>query len=569
MNQVAESSSLQLPDDFVLPDLVPVRMLNEFTYCHRLAYLEWVQSEFEDSADTVEGRLGHQRVDREKGDIPPAGEVAEADFEPLHATSFQISAPQIGLISKIDLVEAEGGLVCPVDYKRGKVPDIPEKAYEPERVQVCAQALILRENGYRCQSGIFYYIASKRRVEIAITDELVERTKFLLVEMREVARNGKIPPPLLDSPKCPRCSLVGICLPDETNRLACGTEGEVRRLIPGRDDKMPLAVQQQGAYISKKGSVLQIKADGEVIAEARLHDISQVMLFGSVQISTECVRELLKSNIPLVYFSYGNWFYGITTGLGHKNVERRITQFHAAFQPMKVLEISKQLVRDKAANCRTLLRRDIPECPDEPLQAIKREIEKIDRCANLESLLGHEGNVARIYFESFAKIFKTRDSTLEGFDFQNRTRRPPRDPVNAMLSFVYSLLVKDFTIAVAAVGFDPFLGFYHQPRYGRPALALDLMEPFRPLIADSTVIWCINNGVVAADDFQRVGGACSMTSESRKKLIQAYERRMDSLITHPVFDYRISYRRVLEVQCRLLARYLEGEFPSPPSFVTR
>lgn len=177
--------------------------------------------------------------------------------------------------------------------------------------------------------------------------------------------------------------------------------------------------------------------------------------------------------------------------------------------------------------------------------------------------------MARIYFEFFSKMFKTGNSGLEGFDFENRNRRPPRDAVNAMLSFAYSLLVKDLTVTLATVSFDPFLGFYHQPRYGRPALALDLMEPFRPLIADSVVIWCINNGVVSASDFQRVGGACCMTSESRKKLILAYERRMHSLITHPVFDYRISYRRVLEVQCRLLARYLEGEIPSPPSFVTR
>jgi len=289
----------------------------------------------------------------------------------------------------------------------------------------------------------------------------------------------------------------------------------------------------------------------------------------AVQVSTQCIQELLKADIPILYFSYGNWFHGMTIGLGHKNVERRITQFHAAEDAQKCLRIAKQLVRDKASNCRTLLRRNIPNCPAEPLRGMKLEIEQIDTCENLGSLLGHEGNIGRVYFQWFSKMLKGGENGLEKFDLQGRNRRPPRDPVNAMLSFGYNLLVKDLTVILTALGFDPFLGFYHQPRYGRPALALDLMEPFRPLIADSVVIWCVNNGVVNRKDFQQVAGACSMSSEGRKKFLLAYERRMDSLITHPVFDYRISYRRVLEVQCRLLGRYLEGEIPDPPSFVTR
>ena len=567
--EMSSSSEHRLPKEFVLPDLVPVRMLNEFCYCPRLAYLEWVQSEFEDSSDTVEGRLRHRRVDREKGDLASPDEIENAEFDAPQTRSLQISAPGIGLIAKIDLVETREGLVYPVDYKRGKVPDIPEMAYEPERVQLCAQALIIRENGYRCETGVLYYVSSKKRVEIPITEELANRTKGLLDQMRTAALKAEIPPPLIDSPKCPRCSLVGICLPDEINCLAEKTDSEIRKLVPGRDDAMPLAVQHQGGRVGKKGNVLQVKGDGEILMEARVRDTSQVMLFGAVQISTQCVHELLKKNIPVLYFSYGNWFHGITNGLGHKNIERRITQFRAAENPQKTLTIAKRLIRDKAGNCRTLLRRNIPDCSQEPLNKLKREIEKIEDCESLESLLGHEGNVARIYFEWFPKMFKSGHDNIGTFNFESRNRRPPRDPVNAMLSLAYSLLVKDLTVTVAAVGFDPFLGFYHQPRYGRPALALDLMEPFRPLIADSVVFSCINNGVVTPDDFDRVGGACSMTADARKKMIMNYERRMDSLITHPVFEYRISYRRILEVQCRLLARYLEGEIQDPPSFVTR
>jgi CRISPR-associated protein Cas1 len=155
------------------------------------------------------------------------------------------------------------------------------------------------------------------------------------------------------------------------------------------------------------------------------------------------------------------------------------------------------------------------------------------------------------------------------FDFAKRTRRPPRDPVNALLSFAYSLLAKDLAITARATGLDPFLGFYHQPRFGRPALALDLMEEFRPLVADSVVLSVINTGVVGVQDFLHSSLGVSLTPEARKRVLRAYERRLDEEVTHPVFGYRISYRRVLEVQCRLLGRHLLGELPEYPEFRTR
>src|SRR5690606_38764 len=131
------------------------------------------------------------------------------------------------------------------------------------------------------------------------------------------------------------------------------------------------------------------------------------------------------------------------------------------------------------------------------------------------------------------------------------------------------LLTKDWTIAVASVGFDPFLGFYHRPRYGRPSLALDLMEEFRPLVADSVVLQLVNTGAVGPSDFVRSSLGVAIKPPARKKVLQAYERRMGQLVTHPVFDYRISYRRVLEVQARLLGRFLLGEIPHYPAFTTR
>jgi CRISPR-associated protein Cas1 len=155
------------------------------------------------------------------------------------------------------------------------------------------------------------------------------------------------------------------------------------------------------------------------------------------------------------------------------------------------------------------------------------------------------------------------------FNFTNRNRRPPTDPVNAMLSLAYSMLSKDCTLAALAVGFDPYIGFFHQPRFGRPALALDLMEEMRPLIAESTVLSCINNRVVTEKDFVRAGHAVNLTAPGRKRFFQMYEQRMSSLITHPLFDYKVSYRRALELQARLLAKTLTGEIAEYIPLMTR
>ena len=188
---------------------------------------------------------------------------------------------------------------------------------------------------------------------------------------------------------------------------------------------------------------------------------------------------------------------------------------------------------------------------------------------NQSSLLGIEGQSAARYFGAFSHLIKRSGDASFSFEFATRNRRPPTDPVNALLSYAYSLLARTWTIILAGVGFDPYRGFYHQPRYGRPALALDMMEPFRPLLADSTVLTAINNGEVRPTDFVRAADSVNLTNDGRKRFIAAFERRLSQEVTHPLFGYRLSYRRVLEVQARLLGRFLLGEINDFPAFVTR
>ena len=560
------------------PALVPARMLNEYTYCPRLCYMEWVQGEFAHSADTLDGRFQHRRVDRPTGDLPagerdgesPGPEDEDAQPEKIHARSVMLSDEGLGAIARIDLVETKGDRATPVDYKRGTVPDIPGHVYDPERVQLCLQGLLLRANGYESAEGIIYYVGSKRRVHVGFDDSLVKQTLEMLEAARKMARGGKIPPPLEDSPKCPRCSLVGICLPDEVSFLKGSRyvvrPDDVRRLMPARDDALPMYVAAQGAVVGKSGDTLTVKVKGKTAAKARLLDVSSVSIFGNAQVTAQATRELLERGIPICHFTYGGWLKGVTWGMAHKNVELRMHQFRVAGDPPASLAIAKEMVKAKLRNSRVMLRRNHPEAPATALEEVKRLTARVEAADSFATLLGIEGAAARVYFAHFGGMLK---SGISAFDFRTRNRRPPKDPVNAVLSFLYSMLMRQAMVSTLLVGFDPHMGFYHQPKYGRPALALDLAEEFRPLIADSAALTLFNNAELKENDFIRRGGAVSLTQEGRKAVIRAFERRMDTLITHPLFQYSISYRRIMEVQARLLSRHLLGELKKYPAFTTR
>lgn len=549
--------------------LLPARMVNEYQYCPRLAYLEWVQGEWADSADTVEGRHVHRRVDKGAGKLPEPDELPRD--EKIHACSVTLSSNRLGLIARIDLIEADGETVSPVDYKRGKRPHVAKGAYDPERVQLCVQAMLLEEQGYQCREGILYFAGSRERVRVVFDEELRALTRNAISGLRLIAAGGEIPPPLEDSPKCPRCSLVVICLPDEIHYLKSGRI-EPRPLFVSKEDALPLYVQENRARIRKKGEVLEIHVEDERVATARLIDISRVVIQGNASISTPALRELMSRNIPVTWMSYGGWFNGHTIGTGHKNVELRTAQYKASFDDGLCLRVARSLVKAKILNCRTLLRRNWRgvEKPVRLLADMKREADKALKAATIQELLGIEGLAAARYFGEFRNLIRQQDDPASfSFDFTKRNRRPPSDPVNAMLSYAYTLLVKAWTVTLSAVGLDPYRGFYHQPRYGRPSLALDLMEPFRPLVAESAVIQAINNGEIRPTDFVSAAGAVSMSPEGRRRFIATFERRMSQEITHPLFGYRVSYRRLLELQARLFGRFLLGEILEYPNLITR
>ncbi len=569
-----------------VPDPLPVRMLNEYAYCPRLFHLMHVQGRWADNTYTIEGKKVHKQIDKldhvlpdavtddneDEAEDSEAPEKAAGEDPPDVSTSVSLSSEALGLTAKLDLVSTASDEAVPVERKRGRVPNNPERSWEPERVQLMAQGLLLREHGYRCDHGLLYFAASRTRVTVPFTEELEKRTLSLLTEAREVENQTHPPDPLEDSPKCIGCSLAGICLPDETIALSAIREGavvpDVRRLYPVRDHALPLYIQEQGAYVGKKRSTLVIGKSGEELATARFKDVSQLVLCGNVSISTPTINALCEAGIPIIHLSAGHWFYGITAGIDVRNGFARAAQYRMAEDEDKRLALAKSIVRAKGANQRTLLRRNAEPRPDSALDEMMRHLARVDEIGSPEELLGVEGNLAAAYFRNFGALLKD-DGVTRHWDFSKRNRRPPLDPINAMLSFGYALLAKECTTALLGEGLDPWWGLYHRPRHGRPALALDLMEEFRPLVVDSAVITAVNTGMVRERNFEVSAAGCVMKPKARKALIQAYESRLDQLVTHPLFEYRCSWRAILRIQARLMGRWLRGEMAEYTGFTTR
>jgi len=429
---------------------------------------------------------------------------------------------------------------------------------------------VLRDAGYQVDTAEIWYHETRQRVTILIDDAAATEARQIVADLWRVAADPVAPPPLSDSPKCPRCSLVGICLPDEINTLRQRqTErAHPRRIVPSDPDPQPLYVQEQGAVVGIRGGRIEVRTGKDSLGSVRLLDVGQVCLQGNVSVTPQATRALFAREVPVCWFTYGGWFTGIAHGLPAKNVDLRHAQFSLGHD--RGLSIARRIVEGKVRNSRTLLRRNAREEVGGQIESLASLAASTQGVDNFPSLLGVEGAAARIYFSCFTKMLSAdTDVPVGAFDENGRSRRPPPDPVNCLLSFTYALLVKDLTVTALAVGFDPYAGVYHRPRFGRPALALDLAEEFRPLISESTVLQLVNNGEISARDFLTRAGGCQLQATGRRSALRAYERRMSQQIKHPVFGYRVSYRRALEVQCRLLAAHLLGEIDEYSPMITR
>jgi CRISPR-associated protein Cas1 len=569
-------------------DLIPVRALNQVTYCPRLYWLQYVEGLMVINEHVEDGVIKHGRVND-----PKAAGRPRLERDTIHTRSVSLASEPLGLTGKLDLIEEKGEEVYPVEYKRSKAPtdaDGQATYWDNDAIQLCAQGLLLEDHlGCQVPHAFLYYIGSKTRVKVPLDEALRQKTREAMALIRAIANSDQPPPPLPPelTYRCHGCSLLTICQPEETRYLQCAGKSMpqearpagISRVLPELDEGAVLYLQEQGSYVGKRSEHLVVSLERQEINRIPLAAVRQVVLFGNVQVSTQALETLVGQEIPVVLLTRYGRFIGAMTPAPSKNVMLRVNQYRTFSDPAKAMALAKAAVKAKIANQRVLLMRSLRakgQDDEEPIRGsddpaaeeMARMLARVDDAPTTDILLGLEGQAASAYFGAFGRMLQA-SVPGSGFDFRARNRRPPRDPVNALLSFGYAILAKDAFSALLTVGFDPYLGFYHGGKHGRPSLALDLMEEFRATIVDSVVLTLVNNGMLTASDFIAWNGACQLTESGRRTFLETYERRKSTIVTHPMFGYKMSYGRMLEVQARLLGAYIRGDVPAYQGFTVR
>jgi len=572
-------------------ELWACRNVAEYAYCPRLFYYMAVEGIFVPSADTEKGCAVHRRIDRPSA--APADDEEPAEDEdvdsPKSVRSLALTSPRLGLAAVLDLTELNGTVAVPVEYRKGaprhlSVTPPPDEVEEDDgtpplsvvapwpadRIQIGLQALLLEEAGYTVNKAVLYYAAEKRALSVPVDQQLREEALAVLNAAKRCAQ-GPRPLPLVNDPRCPRCSLLSLCLPDEINLGRAATEGAEatpRKLWPPRDESVQLVVIQQGARVSISGQALEvISKKGTVERQVPLAGLESLALVGPVQISTQALHALADQCVPVAFLSAAGRLVTVLDPLDSVSAIVRREQVRKFDKPEVCLELTRALISAKIQNQRTVLMRNHPNLPETVASELAALADKAAAAESLESARGHEGAAATIYFGLFGSLFKGREGSH--FDANGRARRPPPDPVNCCLSMAYSMLCNECIAALRLARLEPSIGAFHVSRPGRPALALDLMEPFRPLVADSVAITAFNRGELTESHFLNTAAGCSFTDAGRRAFFKAYARRMDTIVTHPTFDYRLSYRRMVYLHARMIAAWLLDEVPTLSFLTTR
>ena len=329
-----------------------------------------------------------------------------------------------------------------------------------------------------------------------------------------------------------------------------------------------LYLNEQQSIVKKRDEYLVIQYPDKRKVEVPLIKVSQVVVSGDVTLTTPALHTLLASGIEVCFLSMYGHFRGRLSPPVAKNALLRRAQYAAHSQPEQALKIAQACVSGKLENMRTLLLRANRTLLDEEIStaatAIRAIVPEVAKATHIGSLLGYEGNASAAYFRVFGKLL--RSSTMP---FERRRRRPPTDPINAMLSLGYTLLSHQVASAIQIVGLDPYAGFLHQTRHGRPALALDLMEEFRPIITDSVVLNIVNHRILTERDFEAELGVVHLKEAAKKTFYAKFEERLLEEVQHPHFGYKTEYRRCIELQARLLGKWLTSEIPVYPPFSVR
>ena len=472
----------------------------------------------------------------------------------------------LGLRGRVDALKTIHGEVIPYEHKRGKCYRDEKKQphpWESDKLQILAYCCLIEASlGVVVKEGRIRYHADNALIHIPVDDEARQWVKDTIQQARELRKSVYRPPVTNNEYLCSRCSLAPVCLPEEA-RLAHNKEWQPVRLFPQDDERDIIHILEPGTRIGRTGEQLKISRRNESDEKVSIQQVGQVVLHSFSQISTQALHFLTYKEVGVHFISGGGKYIG-SVDTRNGSIQRRINQYQALTKPDFCLDLAKKLVNCRGEGQRKLLMRGkrnlVSKCEelDYAITQMKKVLKQVPKVDSLSSLLGMEGNLAALYFGALSEII-TKNVPSE-LHFETRNRRPPKDRFNALLSFGYSLLIKDVVNSILTIGLEPAFGFYHQPRTQAPPLALDLMEIFRVPLVDMVVLASVNRlQWDITEDFDIRGKQVWLSDVGRKKFIGLYETRKTEMWKHPVTGYSLTYRCLLELEVRLLEKEWSGE----------
>jgi len=527
-------------------DTLRVSALHALAYCPRLFYLEEVEELYTQDAAVFAGRRLHVELEKEEGD-----EWQELTLE----------SDVLGLRGKVDALRTRKGQTIPYEHKRGRCYRDQEnkpQAWDSDRLQVLAYACLIEAAlNITVAEGRIRYHADNVLVHVPLNDAARQDVWEAIQQARVLQQSTERPPVTTNERLCVRCSLVPVCLPEEA-RLAQDTHHQTLRLFPEDDERQVIHVLEAGTCVGKSGEQIKITRRGQPSSTIPARQVGQLVLHSYAQISTQALYFCAEQEIGVHFISGGGRYLGsFDTRSG--SIQRRVRQYKALSDPEFCLGLARQLVVCRGQSQRKFLMRGqrgsetVPEPLEQAIEQMQRVLKQVPQAASAASLLGLEGNLAALYFGALPHLIS--EGVAAELRFSGRNRRPPKDCFNALLSFGYALLLKDVINAILVVGLEPALGFYHQPRTQAPPLALDLMEIFRVPLVDLPVMGSINRGQWDVEaDFEVRASQVWLSEAGRRKFIGLYERRKEESWKHPMLGYSLTYRRLIELEVRLLEK---------------
>nr|WP_284304787.1 CRISPR-associated endonuclease Cas1 [Mobilicoccus caccae] len=517
---------------------LPISLVAHTVFCERRAWLESVGERVESRA-IEDGVAAHAAVN------------GRADDRVSRRRSVEVASERLGVNGRCDVIDVgEGGDLRVVEYKSAPLRR-STVVTAAQRVQLALQGMCLEEAGHSVVGYGVYFTTGRRLVDVVIDEEARVWAREMVAATRRVVEADAAPPPLLQDPRCGRCSHAGVCLPEER---ALGVVTPHIKVADPDGEVLHLTTPGARAYL-RAGRVEVVKGD-ESLGSLPLDRVQAVVVHGNVDLSTALVRELMWMSRSIIWCSGQGRVVGFGRSVHAPNGGVRVAQHVAAAEGR--LDLAREFVMSKISNQATLLRRGARW----DVSPVVREMRRLARAAgsaqSIGELFGQEGAAAALYFGEWTALFSPAADESLVTAWLGRVGRGADDPVNVALNYCYGILSAEMIRAILACGLDPHAGFLHSSSRNKPALALDLMEQFRPVVADSVVLGLINNGELRRDMFSDVLGTWRLRDEGRRRIARGFERRVEQRFTHPLFGYRVSWRRAVEIQSRLVLGVLDG-----------